>query len=57
MKRAKERRVKARKKIHKDKAFRRGKIKSEEPNIIGKRIFPKPPIRIGMIMKKIMKIP
>jgi hypothetical protein len=38
-------------------AFNRGKIRSEDPNIIGNKILPNPPINIGMIIKKIMKTP
>lgn len=38
-------------------AFNREKIRSDDPNMMGNRILPKPPINTGMIMKKIMKIP
>lgn len=40
-----------------DPAFNRGKIRSDDPNIIGNKILPNPPINIGMIMKKIMNRP
>ena len=38
-------------------AFNRGKMRSDDPSIIGNRILPNPPINIGMIMKKIMNRP
>ena len=38
-------------------AFNRGKIISEEQSIKGIKILPKPPIKIGIIIKKIIKIP
>ena len=57
MKSDKERIVRAIPARNKDNAFRRGKIKSEAPTIRGKRILPKPPMRLGMIRKKIMNSP
>lgn len=38
-------------------AFNRGNIISEEHNIKGNNILPKPPINIGIIIKEIINIP
>ena len=42
---------------HNDKAFNLGKTKSVAPIITGRRILPKPPIKIGIIIKKIINKP
>lgn len=41
-------------KSQKDKLFKRGKAMSTQPSIIGKSQFPKPPIAIGITIKKII---
>ena len=38
-------------------AFNRGKIRSDDPNIIGNKILPNPPINIGIIIKKVINKP
>jgi len=35
----------------------RGKERSEDPSMMGRRIFPNPPMRMGMMKKNIMKRP
>lgn len=40
-----------------EQAFNRGKIRSDEPNIMGSRTLPNPPISIGIMKKKIMNKP
>jgi hypothetical protein len=38
-------------------AFNRGKIKSDDPNMMEIKIFPNPPINTGMMKKNIMNRP
>ena len=54
---AKQSRVSAIPASHNERAFHLGKTKSDAPTIIGKRILPNPPIKIGIIIKKIINNP
>jgi hypothetical protein len=40
-----------------EQAFNRGKTRSDDPNIMGNKTLPNPPIKIGIIMKNIMNKP
>ena len=42
---------------HRENKFERERVMSERPNMIGTKIFPKPPIKISITNKNNIKIP